>query len=80
MQDWKKQDQMSGFEKQGLETAGPFDQGWKMRDQEKEDQCIIVGKVEIGKHAMENAGLENGKCPVICIVVLCVVALCIVAL
>ena len=57
------------------ETAGPHDEGWKMRVYEKEDQSIIVGKVEIGKHVMENAGLENGKCPVICIVVLCIVAL-----
>ena len=59
MQDWKKLDQISGNEKEGLETAGPFDAGWKMRDKEKKDQYIIVEKVEIGKHVMENAGLEN---------------------
>ena len=41
-----------------------------MRDQEKKDHCIIVGKIDIGKHVMENAGLENGTCPVICVIVL----------
>lgn len=56
---------MPGIENEGLENAGPFDRGWKRRDQKMQDSLTRGWKMQEMKSGSGNCRTGKRECELV---------------